>query len=68
AMDLKARSQRSLQAVRASGVNHGDEHDANLLWNAERCSIMVIDFDCAVLRQPLNHTWLSVLPGVKRKR
>ncbi|CAI6088947.1 unnamed protein product, partial [Clonostachys chloroleuca] len=67
AADLRAQWHRSSQAVWAEGVDHGDERDANLLWNAERRRVMIVDFDRAVLRPALKHRQLSAVSGSKRK-
>ncbi|KAK8013717.1 hypothetical protein PG991_009310 [Apiospora marii] len=52
--DLKAQWHRSSRDVWAVGVDHRDERDANLLWNAERHRVMLIDFDRAVPGRFLN--------------
>ncbi|KND86242.1 hypothetical protein TOPH_09131 [Tolypocladium ophioglossoides CBS 100239] len=44
---MMAEVQRSSRAVRAEGVYHGDERGPNRLWNEERRSVMLIDFDRA---------------------
>ncbi|KAH7108608.1 hypothetical protein B0J13DRAFT_682534 [Dactylonectria estremocensis] len=49
AADLAAEVRRSSQAVWAEGVDHGDERDANRLWNDERHRVMLVDFDHATL-------------------
>lgn len=54
------------------GVNHwderGDERGDNLLWNAERGRVMLIDFDRATLALgPANKPLLRI-DGSKRKR
>uniref|UniRef100_A0A8H7NP83 Uncharacterized protein n=1 Tax=Bionectria ochroleuca TaxID=29856 RepID=A0A8H7NP83_BIOOC len=67
AADLRAQWHRSSQQVRAHGVDHCDEHGANLLWNAERRRVMMIDFDQAILRPALKHRQLSAVHGTKRK-
>ncbi|RSL42069.1 hypothetical protein CEP54_015615 [Fusarium duplospermum] len=68
AMDLAAEVQRSSQAVWAEGVNHGDERDANRLWNEERRRVVLIDFDRAALRPALKHKQLAKVSGKRRKR
>lgn len=67
AADLRAQWHRSSQDVWAHGVDHCDERDANLLWNAERRRVMIVDFDRAVFRQALKHRQLSAVSGTKRK-
>ncbi|KAH6971914.1 hypothetical protein EDB80DRAFT_758136 [Ilyonectria destructans] len=67
AADLAAEVRRSSQAVWAEGVDHGDERDANRLWNDERRRVMLIDFDRATLRPNLKHNQLVKVSGKKRK-
>ncbi|CAG9945540.1 unnamed protein product [Clonostachys rosea f. rosea IK726] len=67
AAELRAQWHRSSQQVRAHGVDHCDEHGANLLWNAERRRVIMIDFDQAILRPALKHRQLSAVHGTKRK-
>lgn len=64
--ELEARRRRSLEAVWAAGVDHGDLRDANLLWNMERGRVMVIDFDQAVLRPAPKQRQVSAV-RTKRK-
>ncbi|KAF5985949.1 hypothetical protein FBULB1_2681 [Fusarium bulbicola] len=66
--DLEAEVRRSSQAVWAEGVDHGDEREANRLWNKERRCVMLIDFDRATLRPNLEHNQLVKVSGRKRKR
>ncbi|KAF6528167.1 hypothetical protein HZS61_008469 [Fusarium oxysporum f. sp. conglutinans] len=66
--DLAAEVRRSSQAVWAEGVDHGDEREANRLWNDERRRVMLIDFDRATLRPNLKHNQLVKVSGKKRKR
>ncbi|OAA65091.1 hypothetical protein LEL_10538 [Akanthomyces lecanii RCEF 1005] len=40
---------RSMQTIRENGVLHQDERADNMLWNAERCRVMVVDFHLAML-------------------
>ncbi|KAG7414983.1 hypothetical protein FoTM2_017293 [Fusarium oxysporum f. sp. vasinfectum] len=68
AADLAAEVRRSSQAVWAEGVDHGDEREANRLWNDERRRVMLIDFDRATLRPNLKHNQLGKVSGKKRKR
>ncbi|KAM6506299.1 hypothetical protein FSOLCH5_013289 [Fusarium solani] len=68
AVDLAAEVRRSSQAVWTEGVDHGDERDANRLWNDERRRVMLIDFDRATLRPNLKHKQLVKVSGKKRKR
>lgn len=68
APDVVAESQRSSQAVWEEGVDHRDEHGNNMLWNAERKRVMVIDFDSAVLRPKRANKPLSMVAGTKRRR
>ncbi|KAK2926838.1 hypothetical protein FoTM2_013708 [Fusarium oxysporum f. sp. vasinfectum] len=68
AADLAAEVRRSSQAVWAEGVDHGDEREANRLWNDERRRVMLIDFDRATLRPNLKHNQLVKVSGKKRKR
>ncbi|RYC77173.1 hypothetical protein BFJ63_vAg19953 [Fusarium oxysporum f. sp. narcissi] len=68
AADLAAEVRRSSQAVWAEGVDHGDEREANRLWNDERRRVMLIDFDRATLRPNLKHNQLIKVSGKKRKR
>ena len=68
AADLAAEVRRSSQAVWAEGVDHGDERDANRLWNDERHRIMPVDFDHATLLPNLKHKQLFKVSGGKRKR
>ncbi|KAK8038361.1 metalloprotease-like protein [Apiospora phragmitis] len=66
--DMEAQRHRSSQAVWALGVDHNDERNDNLLWNAERQCVMLIDFDRAGLRVAPKHRQLSMVSGMKRKR
>ena len=66
--ELKVYNLRSLKAIEAWGVYHGDERDANLLWNNECRGVIVIDFDRAILQELLKHRQLSVISGVKKRR
>ncbi|KAM0270879.1 hypothetical protein ACHAQH_009280 [Verticillium albo-atrum] len=68
APDLAAEVRRSSQAVWAEGVDHGDEHEANVLWNDERRRVMVVDFDCAAFLPSPKHKQLFKLSGKKRKQ
>jgi hypothetical protein len=68
AADLAAEVRRSSQAVWAEGVDHGDEREANQLWNDERRRVMLIDFDRATLRPNLKHNQLVKVSEKKRKR
>ncbi|KAH6869665.1 hypothetical protein B0T10DRAFT_418252 [Thelonectria olida] len=68
AADLAVEVRRSSQAVWAEGVDHGDERDANRLWNDERCRVMLVDFDRATLLPNLKHKQLFKVSGEKRKR
>ncbi|KAM3505791.1 hypothetical protein MY11210_007830 [Beauveria gryllotalpidicola] len=45
----KSEANRSIQTIYKNGVVHQDECAANLLWNAERRCVMVIDFHLASL-------------------
>ncbi|KAH8659462.1 hypothetical protein BGZ61DRAFT_499811 [Ilyonectria robusta] len=60
--DLAAEVRRSSQAVWAEGVDHGDERDANRLWNDERRRVMLVDFDHATLLPNLKHKQLLKVP------
>ncbi|EJP62018.1 metalloprotease-like protein [Beauveria bassiana ARSEF 2860] len=66
--NLEWEVQRSIQTIYEHGVNHQDEREPNLLWNAERCRVMVIDFDQATLLPPPKHKRLSQLSKAGRKR
>jgi len=68
ATDLAAEVRRSSQAVRDEGVDHGDERDANRLWNDERRRVMLVDFDRATILPNLKHKQLSKISGKKRRR
>ncbi|KAI0545122.1 hypothetical protein F4679DRAFT_599972 [Xylaria curta] len=50
------------------GVSHEDERMPNVLWNQERNGLMLIDFDCAVFRQPVQHTQITKLVKTTKKR
>ncbi|RSL55197.1 hypothetical protein CEP53_007177 [Fusarium sp. AF-6] len=65
-IDLRAEIRRSSQDVWAKGVDHGDERDANRLWNDERRRVMLVDFERATLPR-LKHKQLSNV-SKKRKR
>ncbi|ROT43767.1 hypothetical protein SODALDRAFT_320152 [Sodiomyces alkalinus F11] len=67
AAELAAEARRSSQVVWAEGVDHGDEHGANQLWNDERRRVMLVDFDRATLLPALKHKQLFKLSGKKRK-
>ncbi|KAM3520209.1 hypothetical protein MY4038_009508 [Beauveria bassiana] len=45
----KSEANRSIQTIYENGVVHQDQCAANLLWNAERRCVMVIDFHLASL-------------------
>ncbi len=66
--NLEREVQRSIQTIYENGVDHQDERAANLLWNAERCRVMVIDFDHATLLLQPRHRRLSKLSTAGRKR
>ncbi|EJP61042.1 metalloprotease-like protein [Beauveria bassiana ARSEF 2860] len=66
--NLEWEVQRSIQTIYENGVNHQDEREPNLLWNAERCRVMVIDFDQATVLPPPKHKRLSQLSKAGRKR
>ncbi|KAH8652930.1 hypothetical protein BGZ61DRAFT_288867, partial [Ilyonectria robusta] len=68
ATDLAAEVRRSSQAVWAEGVDHGDERDANRLWNDERRRVMLVDFDRATILPTLKHKQLFKVSRKKRKR
>lgn len=42
--DLAVEVQRSSRAILQRGVDHGNEHPRNFLWNEERRCVMLIDF------------------------
>ncbi|KAJ4312111.1 hypothetical protein N0V84_010089 [Fusarium piperis] len=67
ATNLPAEVQRSSRDIWAEGVNHGDERDANRLWNDERHRVMIIDFDHAALVRLKNKHLSKVLPGKKKR-
>ncbi|KAK3935393.1 hypothetical protein QBC46DRAFT_271871, partial [Diplogelasinospora grovesii] len=64
--DLAGETERTLRDVRKAGVVHGDARPANMLWNAERHRVMLIDFDRSV--HVLTPKRVSELTGRKRKR
>ncbi|KAG7120275.1 hypothetical protein HYQ46_006664 [Verticillium longisporum] len=64
--NLLAEVRRSSQDVWAKGIDHGDERDANRLWNDERRRVMLVDFDHATPPR-LEHKQLSKVSR-KRKR
>ncbi|ROT38612.1 hypothetical protein SODALDRAFT_311485 [Sodiomyces alkalinus F11] len=66
--NVEAEVRRSSQAVWAEGVDHGDERDANRLWNNERRRVMLVDFDRATLLPSPKHKQFPDLLGKKRKR
>nr|A0A516F183.1 RecName: Full=Meiotic driver SPOK4; AltName: Full=Spore killer 4 [Podospora anserina]QDO72524.1 spore killer protein 4 [Podospora anserina] len=66
--DAETLKRESLTAIWSEGVDHGDDNRANYLWNAERCRIMIIDFDRAHLFPPLKARAVSRLSKPKRKR
>ncbi|KAI8674491.1 hypothetical protein NCS57_00347000 [Fusarium keratoplasticum] len=68
AVDLLAEVRRSSQDVWDEGVDHGDERNANRLWNDELRRVMLIDFDHATLLPRPRHKQLSKVSGSKRKR
>ncbi|OAA41278.1 hypothetical protein NOR_05356 [Metarhizium rileyi] len=59
---------RSIQTIYENGVDHGDKREPNLLWNAERRRVMVIDFDQATVMPPPRHKRLAKLSKAGRKR
>jgi hypothetical protein len=66
--DLAAETGRCLRAVWSSGVKHWDERDDNILWNAERARVMLIDFDRATLAPSPTNKTLTKIAGNKKKR
>ncbi|KAK9233862.1 hypothetical protein V1525DRAFT_115382 [Lipomyces kononenkoae] len=66
--DLSVELRRSSRAVWSEGVDHGDEHEPNVLWNKELRRVMIIDFDRAALRPAAKHKQLSKLSGKGKKR
>jgi len=66
--DLSREMQRSLQDVRCQGVIHGDEREANMLWNAERRRVMIIDFERSRLLPTAKNKAVEELSSRKRKR
>ncbi|OAA34466.1 hypothetical protein NOR_08476 [Metarhizium rileyi] len=60
----KSEAKRSLSTIYKNGVDHQDERAANLLWNAERRSVMVIDFHLASLISTFEN---APRMGVKRE-
>lgn len=67
-LNLGSEVHRSTQTIYKNGVNHHDEREPNLLWNVERCRVMVIDFDQATVLPPLEHKRLTKLSKAGRKR
>lgn len=67
-VEVEAEIRRSSRAVLAEGMNHGDERDANRLWNNELRRVMLVDFGHATLLSSPKYKQLSNLTGVKRKR
>lgn len=64
---------RSVRALHAKGVVHGDVRRENLLWSAETGRLMMIDFERAVLMDPpppqtLRDPFGDVAPNSKRMR
>ncbi|KAK4172145.1 hypothetical protein QBC36DRAFT_197707, partial [Triangularia setosa] len=66
--DAGTLKRESLTAIWREGVDHGDDNRANYLWNAERCRMMIIDFDRARLFPPPKPRAVSMLSKPKRKR
>ncbi|KAH8715381.1 hypothetical protein HC256_004207 [Beauveria bassiana] len=66
--NLEWEVQRSIQTIYENGVNHQDEREPNLLWNAELCRVMVVDFDQSTVLPPPKHKRLSKLSEAGRKR
>ncbi|KAK7413196.1 hypothetical protein QQX98_007920 [Neonectria punicea] len=64
--NLAAETERSIQAVLSEGVQHNDLRAANMVWNPERCCVMLIDFDQATLPTPYQHR--QVLKWSRKKR
>ncbi|KAF5023364.1 hypothetical protein F66182_4567 [Fusarium sp. NRRL 66182] len=67
-VDLETEARRASKAVWAEGVDHGDEHDSNRLWNAECGRVMLIDFGRAMLRPPPKHKQLLALSEKKKRK
>ncbi|KAI0544093.1 hypothetical protein F4679DRAFT_577098 [Xylaria curta] len=49
-------------------VSHEDVRGPNVLWNQERNSLMLIDFDQAIFRQPAQHKQVTKLIKTGTKR
>ncbi|KAJ4308807.1 hypothetical protein N0V84_011877 [Fusarium piperis] len=64
--NLLAEAQRSSQEVWTKGINHGDEHEGNQLWNDERRRVMLVDFDHATPR--LENKQLTKLSRKRKRR
>ncbi|KAM6514126.1 hypothetical protein FALCPG4_015286 [Fusarium falciforme] len=61
--------QKPLQRLlRTHGVFHNDLRHQNLLWNNERGSVMLIDFNLATIEPPLKHKQISRLSGKRKRR
>ena len=57
-----------LQQLHASGVVHGDVRGANVLWNGNAQSLMLIDFDRAVILKSPRLPLAPISPNKKRPR
>jgi serine/threonine protein kinase len=49
------RIKRSVEVIHGAGILHGDLRTANMLWNNRARSVMLIDFERAVLWTILRH-------------
>ncbi|PFH62756.1 hypothetical protein XA68_11979 [Ophiocordyceps unilateralis] len=63
---LEAKAAASLQAMHNQGVVHRDVRRFNMLFNEETQSVMMIDFERAVLLKPLRRCLVQTSPN-KRK-
>ena len=57
-----------LQQLHASGVVHGDVRGANVLWNGDAQSLMLIDFDRAAILKSPRLPLALISPNKKRPR
>jgi hypothetical protein len=64
--DMAGETERTLREVLKAGVVHGDARPANMLWNAERRRVMLVDFDRSALVPTPKR--VGELTGKKRKR
>jgi hypothetical protein len=65
--DISAETKRAVARLRDCGVEHGDVRSANVLWNAEIGSVMLIDFERSEILKQEVPVLQETSPNRKRK-